>query len=67
MQIGKEVQAVLWEEMTTTRALSTEDRYTSPPQRASLAQLVEQLTLNQRVEGSNPSGGISPFQGAVPA
>ncbi len=25
---------------------------------ASLAQLVEQLTLNQRVEGSSPSGGI---------
>ena len=24
---------------------------------ASLAQLVEQLTLNQRVEGSSPSGG----------
>ena len=26
---------------------------------ALLAQLVEQLTLNQRVEGSSPSGGIS--------
>ena len=25
---------------------------------ASLAQLAEQLTLNQRVEGSSPSGGI---------
>src|SRR5688500_14074511 len=33
---------------------------------ASLAQLVEQLTLNQRVEGSSPSGGIfSPPHAAV--
>ena len=29
------------------------------PGHASLAQLVEQLTLNQRVEGSSPSGGTS--------
>ena len=38
----------------------SQDRYTSCPYRASLAQLVEQLTLNQRVEGSSPSGGIRP-------
>ena len=31
---------------------------TLPSVRALLAQLVEQLTLNQRVEGSSPSGGI---------
>ncbi len=37
----------------------SQDRYTPCPRNASLAQLVEQLTLNQRVEGSNPSGGIS--------
>ncbi len=43
----------------------SQDRYTSCPYRASLAQLVEQLTLNQRVEGSNPSGGIVCFRGAV--
>ena len=29
------------------------------PRNASLAQSVEQLTLNQRVEGSSPSGGTS--------
>ncbi len=31
--------------------------YPARIQIASLAQLVEQLTLNQRVEGSSPSGG----------
>jgi hypothetical protein len=33
-------------------------RVRKPEAIALLAQLVEQLTLNQRVEGSSPSGGI---------
>ena len=33
---------------------------------ASLAQSVEQLTLNQRVEGSSPSGGTFPQAPAMP-
>jgi hypothetical protein len=34
------------------------ERHKHPDHIALLAQLVEQLTLNQRVEGSSPSGGI---------
>ena len=65
LQVGQEVQAVLRKEVMVPQTQSGMDRYTSCPHRASLAQLVEQLTLNQRVEGSNPSGGIVCFRGAV--
>ena len=54
MPIGQEVQAVLRQAVSRVGC----DRYTFPFH-ALLAQLVEQLTLNQRVKGSSPLGGIA--------
>lgn|GEM_PF-1060791 len=60
MWIGQEVQAVLRQAVSRMRL----DRYTFALP-ALLAQLVEQLTLNQRVKGSSPLGGIMRFGASV--
>ncbi len=71
MRKRKKVQALSWSEVASVNAVDacrSIEKSLGFLLRASLAQLVEQLTLNQRVVGSSPTRGMfhnGPFTRSV--
>jgi hypothetical protein len=56
-KVGKKSKSLLKAEEEHKKFLKKMGVGTSKPKRAAVAQSVEHLICNQRVEGSNPSGG----------
>lgn len=59
-KVGKKSKSLLKAEEEHKKFLKKMGVGTSKPKRAAVAQSVEHLICNQRVEGSNPSGGTIP-------
>ena len=59
-KVGKKSKSLLKAEEEHKKFLKKMGVGTSKPKRAAVAQSVEHLICNQKVEGSNPSGGTIP-------